>query len=67
MFRDHSLVPAEAIRLAALGFLAEAPWRYADLSAEIRHLTSRIVGPSPERLRVARPHRCLSLVRGHDD
>jgi DNA-binding PadR family transcriptional regulator len=48
MFRDHSLVPAEAIRLAALGFLAEAPRGYADLAAEIRHLTSRIVGPSPE-------------------
>jgi len=48
MFRDHSLVPAEAIRLAALGFLAEAPRPYAALSAEIRHLTSRIVGPSPE-------------------
>ena len=48
MFRDQSLVPAEAIRLAALGFLAESPRRYADLAAEIRHLTSRIVGPSPE-------------------
>src|SRR5215469_11654299 len=32
MFRDRSLVPAEAIRLAAL----------------VRFLTSRIVGPSPE-------------------
>ena len=48
MFRDHSLVPAEAIRLAALGLLAEAPRRYADLAAEVRFLTSRIVGPSPE-------------------
>ncbi len=48
MFRDQSLVPAEAIRLAALGFLVESPRRYADLAAEIRHLTSRIVGPSPE-------------------
>src|SRR5215469_8676279 len=48
MFRDHSLVPAEAIRLAALGLLAEAPRRYADLAAEVRFLTSRIAGPSPE-------------------
>src|SRR5690242_977721 len=48
MFRDHSLVPAEAIRLAALGLLAEAPRRYADLAAEVRSLTSRIAGPSPE-------------------
>jgi Putative AphA-like transcriptional regulator len=48
MFRDHSLVPAEAVRLAALGLLAEAPRRYADLAAEVRFLTSRIAGPSPE-------------------
>jgi len=48
MFRDHSLVPAEAIRLAALGLLAEAPRKYADLAAEVRFLTSRIAGPSPE-------------------
>jgi DNA-binding PadR family transcriptional regulator len=48
MFRDHSLVPAEAIRLTALGLLAEAPRRYADLAAEVRYLTSRIAGPSPE-------------------
>src|SRR5215470_14983687 len=48
MFRDHSLVPAEAIRLAALGLLAEAPRNYADLAAEVRFLTSRIAGPSPE-------------------
>lgn len=48
MFRDHSLVPAEAVRLAALGLLAEAPRKYADLAAEVRFLTSRIAGPSPE-------------------
>ena len=29
MFRDNSLIPAEAIRLAALGMLAEAPRRMA--------------------------------------
>jgi DNA-binding PadR family transcriptional regulator len=46
MFRDNSLIPAEAVRLAALGFLAEAPRRYGDLAAEIRHFTGRIVGPS---------------------
>lgn len=48
MFRDQSLVPAEAIRLAALGLLAEAPRRYADLASEVRFLTTRIAGPSPE-------------------
>jgi DNA-binding PadR family transcriptional regulator len=46
MFRDNSLIPTEAVRLAALGFLAEAPHRYGDLAAEIRHFTGRIVGPS---------------------
>ncbi len=46
MFKDNSLIPAEAVRLAALGLLAEAPRRYGDLAAEIRHFTSRIVGPS---------------------
>jgi DNA-binding PadR family transcriptional regulator len=46
MFRDNSLIPTEAIRLAALGLLAEAPRRYAELAAEIRHFTSRVAGPS---------------------
>jgi DNA-binding PadR family transcriptional regulator len=45
MFKD-SLIPAEAIRLAALGLLAEAPRHYGELAAEIRHFTSRLVGPS---------------------
>jgi hypothetical protein len=48
MFRDHSLAPTEALRLAALGMLAEAPRRYGDLAAEIRHFATRIVGPSLE-------------------
>jgi hypothetical protein len=48
MFRDNSLVPAEALRLAALGMLAEAPRRYGELSSEIRHFASRIAGPSIE-------------------
>jgi len=46
MFRDNSLIPAEAIKLAALGFLAEAPRRYGDLAMEIRHFVSFAVGPS---------------------
>ncbi|HUZ73650.1 MAG TPA: hypothetical protein VMU87_11740 [Stellaceae bacterium] len=46
MFRDNSLIPTEAIRLAALGLLAEAPRRYGDLAAEIRHFTSCVAGPS---------------------
>lgn len=46
MFRDNSLIPAEAVRLAALGLLAEAPRRYGDLAMEVRHFTSHVVGPS---------------------
>jgi len=45
MFKN-SLIPAEAVRLAALGLLAETPRRYGDVAAEIRHVTGRIVGPS---------------------
>ncbi|HLJ63987.1 MAG TPA: hypothetical protein VKT70_07770 [Stellaceae bacterium] len=46
MFRDQSLTPTEAARLASLGFLAEAPRHYGDLALEVRHFTSRIIGPS---------------------
>ncbi len=46
LFRDRSLVPAEAVRLMALGLLAEAPRAYGDLAGEIRYFTSSIVGPS---------------------
>ncbi len=46
MFPNHSLVPTEAIRLAALGMLDEAPRLYGELALEIRHFTSRVVGPS---------------------
>lgn len=45
MFRDNSLTPTEAVRLAALGFLAEGPRRYAELAADIRHFTSCVAGP----------------------
>jgi DNA-binding PadR family transcriptional regulator len=46
MYKDNSLIPTEAVRLAALGMLAEAPKSYAALADEIRHFTGRIVGPS---------------------
>lgn len=48
MLRDTPLLPVEALRLAALGMLAEAPRRYGDLAAEIQHFTSHITGPSLE-------------------
>lgn len=46
MYKDNSLIPTEAVRLAALGLLTEGPRRYAELADEVRHFTSRIVGPS---------------------
>jgi DNA-binding PadR family transcriptional regulator len=46
MLRDRSLIPSEAIRLAALGELSIGPRRYGDLANEVRAFTGRIVGPS---------------------
>lgn len=46
MFRDQSLIPTEAIRLAALGFLTEGPKKYGALAVEVRHFASRMLGPS---------------------
>ncbi|HEY5210477.1 MAG TPA: hypothetical protein VIJ42_13640 [Stellaceae bacterium] len=46
MFKDQSLLPAEAVRLAALGLLADGPRRYGDLAMEIRHFIGLAVGPS---------------------
>jgi len=48
LFRDNSLIPTEAVRLASLALLAETPRRYGDLAAEVRHFTSCITGPSLE-------------------
>jgi hypothetical protein len=45
-FRDHSLIPAEAVRLAALGLLAAGPRPYGDLAVEVRRFASRMLGPS---------------------
>jgi hypothetical protein len=45
-FRDHSLIPAEAVRLAALGQLAGGPRPYGDLAVEVRRFASRMLGPS---------------------
>ena len=45
-FRDHSLIPTEALRLAALALLAEGPRPYGEVAVEIRRFTSRMLGPS---------------------
>lgn len=46
MFRDQSLMPKEAVRLAALGLLASAPMSYARLADEVRNFTTRYWGPT---------------------
>lgn len=46
MYRDNSLMPKEAVRLAILGMIMQQPMRYADVAVAVRHFTSRLVGPS---------------------
>lgn len=46
MYPDQSLMPKEAVHLAALGILAEGPRTYADLAAMVRDFTSHVVGPN---------------------
>lgn len=46
MYQDNTLLPREAIRLAALGILAIEQISYAALANEVRHFSSRIAGPS---------------------
>ncbi|HEY4135045.1 MAG TPA: hypothetical protein VGO34_07500 [Alphaproteobacteria bacterium] len=50
MFPDHSLMPREALRLAALGMLAETPTDYGALARGVRAFVSHIMGPSPEAM-----------------
>lgn len=47
MYRDNSLMPKEAVRLAALGTLIQSgPLRYAELAGAVRYFLDRITGPS---------------------
>jgi len=46
MYPDHSLMPKEAVHLAALGILAEGARTYADLAAEVRDFISHVMGPN---------------------
>ena len=45
-YRDQTLIPTEAIRLAALGALSEGPRQYGDLAVAVRHFASRMLGPT---------------------
>lgn len=46
MYRDQTLIPTEAIRLAALGILTAGPKKYGELAVEVRHFASRMLGPT---------------------
>ena len=46
MYRDNTLIPREAVRLLALGMLANDEMSYARLASEVRHFTAHVVGPS---------------------
>jgi hypothetical protein len=46
MYPDHSLMPKEAVRLAALAHLAQRDMSYRDLATAVRNFVSRIMGPS---------------------
>ncbi|UUX51499.1 hypothetical protein NUH88_07325 [Nisaea acidiphila] len=50
MYRDNSLIPKEAIRMAALGALSGGPRAYAEIASEVRQFAARIVGPSLDLL-----------------
>jgi len=50
MYRDNTLIPAEAIRLAALGELCGGEKTYGVLASGIRHVVARLVGPSLDLL-----------------
>tara|TARA_B100001093_G_scaffold450174_1_gene456804 strand:- start:794 stop:1321 length:528 start_codon:yes stop_codon:yes gene_type:complete len=50
MYRDNTLIPTEAIRLAALGRLMEGSVDYSELTNEVRHFVSSVIGPSLDML-----------------
>jgi DNA-binding PadR family transcriptional regulator len=68
MYRDNSLMPKEAGRLAVLGtLLAEGPRRYAELAASLRHFTSRIAAPSLDMMGTSlEVLRCEGLIEALD-
>lgn len=58
MFRDKTLIPTEAIRVLALGLIADRPRRYAELAQELRRFIGLVLGPSLDMLAPA-----LELLR----
>lgn len=50
MYRDNTLIPTEAIRLAALGCLVEGNRPHSELAAELRYFIAHLIGPSLDLL-----------------
>ncbi len=50
MYRDNTLIPTEAVRLAALGTLAECDRPHNELSRELRYFIAHMIGPSLDLL-----------------
>ena len=50
MFRDKTLIPTEAIRVLALGLIADRPRLYAELAQELRRFIGLVLGPSLDML-----------------
>ena len=50
MFRDKTLIPTEAIRVLALGLIADRPRRYGELAQELRRFIGLVLGPSLDML-----------------
>jgi DNA-binding PadR family transcriptional regulator len=70
MYRDNTLIPTEAIRLAALGQLAGAPSSFAALARDVRAFAARITGPSLDllgsSLELLRYEGLVELLSGDD-
>ena len=45
-FKDQALIPQQAVRLCALGLLAEGERKFGELATEVRRFVSRMLGPS---------------------
>ena len=50
MYRDNTLIPTEAIRLAALGCLVENNRPHGELAGELRYFIAHLIGPSLDLL-----------------
>lgn len=50
MFADKTLTPREAVRLCALGTIADNPQPYASVARQVRDFVTRVTGPSLDLL-----------------